>query len=142
VDPSTGEVIDRHHPLSGACVTGTILAIPSARGSCTGSSVMLELIQIVWAESNAVVFANSVLGARTQKYPDYLDICIALTGRAPFVGCHRDEGRVATLRIDLESPEEFDDAFYPLLGYQVGLFCALRFPSFAVSSGCGRISMP
>ena len=39
--------------------------------------------QIVWAESNAVVYANSVLGARTLKYPDYLDICIALTGRAP-----------------------------------------------------------
>src|ERR1700678_1155244 len=44
VDPFSGEVIDRHHPLSGACVTGKILAIPSGRGSCTGSSVMLELI--------------------------------------------------------------------------------------------------
>ncbi len=44
--------------------------------------------QIVWAESNAVVYANSVLGARTLKYPDYLDICIALTGRAPLIGCH------------------------------------------------------
>ena len=45
--------------------------------------------QIVWAESNAVVYANSVLGARTLKYPDYLDICIALTGRAPLIGCMR-----------------------------------------------------
>jgi predicted aconitase len=35
---------------------------------------------IGWAESNAVVYANSVIGARTMKYPDYLDICIALTG--------------------------------------------------------------
>ena len=42
--------------------------------------------QIVWAESNAVVYANSVLGARTLKYPDYLDICIALTGRASGAG--------------------------------------------------------
>ncbi|WP_265314705.1 aconitase X catalytic domain-containing protein, partial [Pseudomonas aeruginosa] len=39
--------------------------------------------QIVWAESNAVLFANSVLGARTNKYADFMDICCALTGRAP-----------------------------------------------------------
>ncbi len=39
---------------------------------------------IGWAESNAVIFANSVLGARTAKHPDFLDLCIALTGRAAF----------------------------------------------------------
>ncbi|WP_122447855.1 aconitase X swivel domain-containing protein, partial [Pseudomonas viridiflava] len=44
VDPSSGEVIDRHHPLSGQRVAGRILAIPGSRGSCTGSSVMMELI--------------------------------------------------------------------------------------------------
>ncbi|WP_286784752.1 aconitase X swivel domain-containing protein, partial [Pseudomonas sp. UBA3153] len=44
IDPFSGEVIDRHHPLSGAIVTDRVLAIPSGRGSCTGSSVMLELI--------------------------------------------------------------------------------------------------
>ena len=33
--------------------------------------------QIVWAESNAVLFANSVLGARTNKYADFMDICCA-----------------------------------------------------------------
>src|SRR5262249_11488158 len=57
--------------------------------------------QIVWAESNAVIYANSVLGARTMKYPDYLDICIALTGRAPLTGCHVDADRHATMQIDL-----------------------------------------
>ena len=41
---------------------------------------------VAWAESNAVVFANSVLGARTAKHPDFLDLCIALTGRAPHAG--------------------------------------------------------
>ncbi len=76
--------------------------------------------QIAWAESNAVVYANSVLGARTMKYPDYLDICIALTGRAPLAGCHVDRERKAALRIDVPGIEAFDDAFYPLLGYHVG----------------------
>jgi predicted aconitase/predicted aconitase with swiveling domain len=84
--------------------------------------------QIVWAESNAVVYANSVIGARTLKYPDYLDICIALTGRAPKIGCHLSEQRHATLRIDVPTLGALDDSFYPLLGYHVGLLCGAEIP--------------
>ncbi|WP_460122534.1 cis-3-hydroxy-L-proline dehydratase [Pseudomonas sp. S2_C03] len=84
--------------------------------------------QIVWAESNAVVYANSVLGARTLKYPDYLDICIALTGRAPMIGCHLDAPRKAQLLIELPPLTELDDAFYPLLGYHVGALAGTRIP--------------
>ncbi|WP_296255483.1 MULTISPECIES: aconitase family protein [unclassified Pseudomonas] len=84
--------------------------------------------QIAWAESNAVVYANSVIGARTLKYPDYLDICIALTGRAPKIGCHLTEQRQATLRIDVPELGELDDSFYPLLGYHIGLLCGADIP--------------
>lgn len=84
--------------------------------------------QIVWAESNAVVYANSVLGARTLKYPDYLDICIALTGRAPLIGCHLDAQRKARLQIELPALGELDDAFYPLLGYHIGALAGSRIP--------------
>ena len=84
--------------------------------------------QIVWAESNAVVYANSVLGARTQKYPDYLDICIALTGRAPLIGCHLDAQRQARLQIELPPLGELDDAFYPLLGYHIGTLVGSQVP--------------
>ncbi|WP_447789624.1 cis-3-hydroxy-L-proline dehydratase [Pseudomonas farris] len=84
--------------------------------------------QIVWAESNAVVYANSVLGARTLKYPDYLDICIALTGRAPLIGCHLDAQRKARLQIQLPALGELDDAFYPLLGYHIGALAGSRIP--------------
>ncbi len=76
--------------------------------------------QIAWAESNAVVFANSVLGARTMKYPDYLDILVAITGRAPNADCHVDSKRRATLRIDVPRPQKIDDAYWPALGYHVG----------------------
>lgn len=76
---------------------------------------------VVWAESNAVVFANSVLGARTMKYPDYLDICVALTGRAPLSGCHIEGNRRARRRIRVPALAGADDSLYPLLGYQVGL---------------------
>ncbi|NBA97139.1 DUF521 domain-containing protein [Pseudomonas sp. R5(2019)] len=104
-----------------------------ARVSFTCAPYLLETApglgeQIVWAESNAVVYANSVLGARTLKYPDYLDICIALTGRAPLVGSHRDDGRKATVRIDVCKPAGADDAFYPLLGYHVGLLASTEIP--------------
>ncbi|HCH80342.1 MAG TPA: aconitase subunit 1, partial [Acidimicrobiaceae bacterium] len=41
---------------------------------------------VAWAESNAIVFANAVLGARTHRYGDFLDIAAAITGRAPAAG--------------------------------------------------------
>ncbi|MCA1971060.1 MAG: aconitase family protein [Rhizobium sp.] len=84
---------------------------------------------IAWAESNAVVYANSVLGARTMKYPDFLDICIALTGRAPEAGCHLDENRKARLVVEVEPMEGRDDSFWPLLGYRVGTLAPNAIPA-------------
>uniref|UniRef100_UPI002619B3D0 aconitase X n=1 Tax=uncultured Amaricoccus sp. TaxID=339341 RepID=UPI002619B3D0 len=75
---------------------------------------------IAWAESNAVVFANSVLGARTAKHPDFLDLCIALTGRAPLAGVYLDRHRKARRILEVELPRGIDDAFWPLVGYLAG----------------------
>ncbi|KAF3388737.1 Uncharacterized protein F1880_004482 [Penicillium rolfsii] len=75
---------------------------------------------IMWAESNAVVFANSVLGARTIKCPDYLDVCVALTGRSLNTGCHLTENRKARIEIHLDLAVDTDDSLYPLLGYIAG----------------------
>ena len=82
--------------------------------------------QIAWAESNAIVFANSVLGARTQRYGDFIDICCALTGRAPACGLHLAENRRGRLLFQLEGiPPRLlaDSALYPVLGYLVGAVC-------------------
>jgi predicted aconitase len=49
--------------------------------------------QIAWAESNAIVFANSVLGARTNRYGDFIDLCAAIAGCVPAVGLHLPEQR-------------------------------------------------
>lgn len=49
--------------------------------------------QIAWGESNAIVFANSVIGARTNRYGDFIDLCCAMTGRAPAWGLHLDANR-------------------------------------------------
>eukprot|EP00581_Thalassiosira_minuscula_P002860 CAMPEP_0183738050 /NCGR_PEP_ID=MMETSP0737-20130205/53680_1 /TAXON_ID=385413 /ORGANISM="Thalassiosira miniscula, Strain CCMP1093" /LENGTH=657 /DNA_ID=CAMNT_0025972497 /DNA_START=5 /DNA_END=1975 /DNA_ORIENTATION=+ len=55
---------------------------------------------IIWGESNAVVYSNSVLGARTEKYADYFDICAAIVGLVPNVGVHVTENRAPSIVID------------------------------------------
>lgn len=49
--------------------------------------------QIAWGESNAIVFANSVIGARTARYGDFTDLAAAMTGRVPYAGLHVAENR-------------------------------------------------
>lgn len=83
---------------------------------------------IAWSESNAVVFANSVLGARTAKTPDLLDLCIALTGRAPGGGPYRDAGRRAAVAVAVAPFADADDSLYPLLGHAVGSLARDRIP--------------
>lgn len=79
--------------------------------------------QIAWAESNAVVFANSVLGARTNRYGDFLDISAALTGFAPDYGLHQAENRIPNLRVDLSGLStklRASSVLYPVLGAWLG----------------------
>jgi predicted aconitase/predicted aconitase with swiveling domain len=83
---------------------------------------------IGWSESNAVIFANSVLGARTAKHPDFLDFCIAVTGRAPLAGAFLDEGRCARRAVRVELPAGTDSAAWPLIGYLVGHASPDRIP--------------
>lgn len=84
---------------------------------------------VAWAESNAIVFANSVLGARTDRYGDFLDICAAITGRAPRAGLHLDDARRAELVLDVRpvSPTRWgDSAWYAVLGHLLGMVAGSR----------------
>ena len=79
--------------------------------------------QVAWSESNAVVFANSVLGARTNMYAEFIDICAAITARVPDAGLHRVENRRARIAFDVSAlPEHLleEDVFYHVLGYLIG----------------------
>ena len=103
------------------------------RPTCTCAPYLLDGAPeagefVGWAESNAVIFANSVLGARTAKHPDFLDLCIALTGRAPLAGVYLDEGRKARRILDVERPEGADESFWPLVGYVAGRLSPDRIP--------------
>jgi len=79
--------------------------------------------QIAWAESNAIVFANSVLGARTNRYGDFMDLCAALTGRAPYCGLHIQENRYGRIVFEVTGfPQARDerDIWFAALGLLVG----------------------
>ncbi len=78
---------------------------------------------VAWGESNAVAFCNSVLGARTNRYGDYLDIACAIAGRAPDCGLHRGENRIATVVFDvggLSATLFASDWIWPVLGTLYG----------------------
>ncbi len=79
--------------------------------------------QIAAGESNVIGYYNSVIGARTERYPDLFDICAAITGRVPAAGLHLDEGRAGTTLLRLKGVSralQEDDAFYPVLGHLLG----------------------
>ncbi|WP_273726249.1 aconitase X catalytic domain-containing protein [Brucella gallinifaecis] len=94
---------------------------------------------VAWGESNAVVFCNSVLGARTNRYGDFLDIACAISGRAPDYGLHRNENRRATVILDVSA---VDPAFlqsevaWPILG---NLFGRSIGTNIGVVAGAGMI---
>jgi len=83
--------------------------------------------QIAWGESNAIVFANSVIGARTNRYGDFIDLCCAITGRAPAWGLHLDAPRRGQVLFELtgfgDSPAPTDTLFTALgliIGHRSG----------------------
>ncbi|OEU10237.1 hypothetical protein FRACYDRAFT_147078, partial [Fragilariopsis cylindrus CCMP1102] len=95
------------------------------KDATTDAGVPQKGDQIIWGESNAVVFSNSALGARTEKYADYLDICCAIVGKVPYLGVHLDEPRIPTmiLEIDdnvLEFMSQEVDLLFPVLGHLCG----------------------
>lgn len=87
--------------------------------------------QIAWGESNAIAFANSVIGARSERYPDLMDVCAAITGRVPAVGLHLTENRAGQLLLrltDVPRSIQQDDSFYPVLGHLIGRIAQERIP--------------
>jgi len=87
--------------------------------------------QIAWGESNAIIYANSVLGARTNRYGDYIDICAAITGRVPKCGLHLTEnrrGQVLLRLVDITDEVLSSEAFWPAMGHLLGPAAGERIP--------------
>lgn len=70
LDPETGTLIDAHHPLVGAALTGKVLVMPSGRGSSSSSYVFAEAIRagtapaaVVLAEPDPILALGSIVAA-------------------------------------------------------------------------------
>ena len=87
--------------------------------------------QIAWGESNAIVFANSVIGARTNRYGDFIDLCCAMTGRAPAFGLHLGKNRAARAVVEIVSvPEDWDlERLAVAAGHAIGRRCGGLIPA-------------
>jgi len=80
---------------------------------------------LAWAESSATVFANSCLGAFTNREGGPSALAAALVGRTPEYGLHLEENRKAKVEVTLEAvPEELA----PIAGYVVGRLAGKRIP--------------
>jgi predicted aconitase len=92
--------------------------------------------QIAWGESNAIAFANSIIGARTNRYADLMDVCAAIIGKVPKFGLHLTVNRKAKILIRLKdiSAQMFEnEAIYPLLKIDsLKGFCAAAASSGAI----------
>ena len=85
---------------------------------------------VAWAESSAVVFANSVLGARSNKITAGMDIACAILGLTPRFGMLHDENRRAgvAFRLGLERLTDID---YRSIGFFIGRNAGARVPALA-----------
>ena len=84
---------------------------------------------IAWSESSAVSFANSVIGARTNREGGPSALAAALCGVTPNYGLHLDENRKPSVVVKV-SAELKDNSDFGALGYHVGKFVKKGIPYF------------
>jgi predicted aconitase len=84
---------------------------------------------VAWGESSAIIFANSVLGARTNREGGPTALAAAVTGRVPAYGYHLTENRRATWLVKVEEEPE-NDRDYAALGYYAGRLVGQDVPLF------------
>ncbi len=109
------------------------------RATCTCTPYLVGNVphlgeHVAWAESSAVSYANSVLGARTNREGGPSALAAAITGRTAAYGLHLDENRRATLQVVVRCPvRTLSDL--GALGYLVGKAARNRVPLFVFTSG-------
>lgn len=94
---------------------------------------------IAWSESSAIVYANSVLGARTNREGGPSALAAALTGRTPYYGLHITENRAYSVKIN--APDLDDEYDFALLGYVSGKLLKGRIPLFARVKSTNQVEL-
>ncbi len=108
------------------------------RAMCTCTPYYLEGFSAVmgdhlaWSESSAVSYANSVIGARTNREGGPSALSAALVGKTADYGYHRDEARVPDVSVKVDC--DLSGADYGVLGYVAGKLIGNRVPVFYMNS--------
>ncbi len=86
---------------------------------------------LAWSESSAVSYANSVIGARTNREGGPGALAAALVGKTPCYGLHLDKNRTPDVVIEINSDEkDWGIARYGALGYHTGKLVGNKIPYF------------
>jgi hypothetical protein len=102
---------------------------------CTCTPYYLTITEygdhLAWAESSAVAYANSVIGARTNREGGPSALAAAILGRTPCYGLHLVKNRSPDLVLEVEgAPDQCDESWYGALGYLAGKIAGNRVPLF------------
>ncbi len=104
--------------------------------SCTPYNIFDNLAgfgdHVAWSESSAISYANSVIGARTNREGGPSALSAALIGKTPNYGFHLDENRKPDVLVKVEA--ELHDSDYGALGYILGEMVGERVPLFKLRS--------
>lgn len=104
--------------------------------TCTPYNIFDNLARfgdhVAWSESSAISYANSVIGARTNREGGPSALAAALIGKTPNYGYHLDENRKPNVLIKVEA--ELHDSDYGALGYIVGEMVGDKVPFFELKS--------
>lgn len=86
---------------------------------------------LAWSESSAVCYANSVIGARTNREGGPSALAAAIIGKTPCYGLHLDKNRVPQMVIDVHADTSgWTVADYGALGYHAGKIVGNRIPYY------------
>ena len=124
--PESHELQDRARrgmrALESIGVTPTYTCTPYFHGNIPHYGEMTS-----WVESSAIIYANSVLGARTNRTTMGIDLAAAIAGRVPEFGMLLDENRIGNVHVKMTfQPETLYE--YGAFGYLVGKLCSGKIP--------------
>lgn len=119
-----------------------ILAAYERLGISTACSCVPYLIgnrplpgeHLAWAESSAVLYANAILGARTNMEGAPSALAAALLGRTPLYGLHHSEARRPEIRVRVTC--NLSDAEYSALGFMIGDLVGGTIPLIELPPAC------
>lgn len=107
-----------------------------AECTCTPYHIFDDLASfgdhVAWSESSAVSYANSVIGARTNREGGPSALAAALIGKTPNYGYHLDENRKPDVLIEVNA--KLKDSDYGALGYIMGELVGDNVPFFRLKS--------